>query len=349
MLASEPLLSKAVDDVAAVSGAVTTSDRLRSLLLDQTAPELSQEARAQLQRPELPPTEWRTYDHCAAVTRLYALFEGFVDSLLRHWLDSLPGLLDSYQDLLDGTRTEHVKRVGRLLTRLDWTRYAHLSVERTIDGLYRAVRGEPYELLPEAFLIREANLGPEEVTRVFATCQVPNAWNWVEAHPEVHAFLQEERPGQNASAELKLLLNYRNEAAHGTVTQILGTHELEAYCRLVRSICIALKELVDNQHLERLVAIGAARVVGSVTEDFTHDAVVAKVVGEFAIGDTLYGRRSTECSSLELRSLQLNGVPAVAVNLEGITELGMLFNRRVREGTELLVVGGGEVGTAAAR
>jgi len=347
VLASEPLLSKAVEDVAAVSGAVATSDRLRALLLGDVQPTLSPEARAELERPELEPTAWRTYDHCAAVTRLYALFEGFVDALLRHWLDSLPGLMASYEDISEGARTEHAKRVGRLLTRLDWTRYEHLSIERTVEGLYHAVRGKPYELLPEAFLIREANLGPDVVTQVFATCQIPNAWNWVEAHPEVRFYLDEERPGQNAAAELKLLLNYRNEAAHGAVTQILGTHELEAHCHLIRSVCIALKELVDDQHLDRLVAAGSARVVGSVTEDFTHDAVVATVAGRFLVGGTLYARRANHCTRLVIQSLQLEDVPAPEVESAEPIEVGMLFDRRVREGAELIIVDGSVVKAVA--
>ena len=43
--------------------------------------------------------EWRIYDHCAAVTKLYAIYENFVEDLIRDWLRLLPEIVLDYDDL----------------------------------------------------------------------------------------------------------------------------------------------------------------------------------------------------------------------------------------------------------
>ncbi|MFN6156572.1 MAG: MAE_28990/MAE_18760 family HEPN-like nuclease [Dolichospermum sp.] len=66
--------------------------------------------------PEL--TEGRVYDHCAVVTRLYAIYETFVEDLIRDWLISLPELYPNYLNLEESIRNTHQIGVGRLLVEL---------------------------------------------------------------------------------------------------------------------------------------------------------------------------------------------------------------------------------------
>jgi MAE_28990/MAE_18760-like HEPN len=43
--------------------------------------------------------EWQVYDHCAVVTRLYAIYERFVEDLIAEWLELLPDIVTKYSDL----------------------------------------------------------------------------------------------------------------------------------------------------------------------------------------------------------------------------------------------------------
>ena len=66
--------------------------------------------------PEL--TDGRVYDHCAVVTRLYAIYETFVEDLIRDWLILLPELYPNYLNLEESIRNTHQIGVGRLLIEL---------------------------------------------------------------------------------------------------------------------------------------------------------------------------------------------------------------------------------------
>jgi hypothetical protein len=110
--------------------------------------------------------EWRVYDHCAVVTRLYAIYERFVEDLVRDWLVLLPGLFSRYSELEETIRNTSQIGVERLLLDLRKNRYKHLSIEEVIRGLFHGATDETeYELLPDAFLFHEQNLRKDDHCR----------------------------------------------------------------------------------------------------------------------------------------------------------------------------------------
>src|SRR5262245_32532837 len=62
--------------------------------------------------------QWRIFAHCASVTRLYALYEGFVYELVSAWLKLVPSLYASYSELPDAIVNQHRVGVGTLLQKL---------------------------------------------------------------------------------------------------------------------------------------------------------------------------------------------------------------------------------------
>ncbi|MFP4414277.1 MAE_28990/MAE_18760 family HEPN-like nuclease [Coleofasciculus sp.] len=115
---------------------------------------------AQLTQDAPEPRDWRIYDHCAVVTRLYAIYERFVEDLIREWIQLLPDLFPVYADLEDRICNTHRIGVARLLLDITKNRFGHLSVEQVTRGLFYGASGagEKYELLPDAFLLHEQNL-----------------------------------------------------------------------------------------------------------------------------------------------------------------------------------------------
>src|SRR5262245_54767141 len=72
-------------------------------------------------------TEWRLYDHCAAVTRLYAIYEQFVTAAVGLWLSQLPDLYGPYGSLPESVRNAHRMGTGDILIHHGGDRYAHLT------------------------------------------------------------------------------------------------------------------------------------------------------------------------------------------------------------------------------
>ncbi len=127
------------------------------------------------------PTLWRVHDHCAAITRLYGIYERFVIQIVGDWLTLLPGLVPDYKSLDENVQTEHRKGVARVLQRLDSAKFKHLTALEVVRGFYEAVSGSAtYDLLPEAFAIREQNYRSEVLQEILTSVSVVNSWGWIQ-------------------------------------------------------------------------------------------------------------------------------------------------------------------------
>ncbi|WP_230968044.1 MAE_28990/MAE_18760 family HEPN-like nuclease [Nostoc sp. WHI] len=255
----EKILMTGKVNINTVRSIIKTNDRLMDISFYSSAiikTEICEETELILSKllQDIPKArEWRVYDHCAVVTRLYAIYERFVEELISDWLILLPGLYPRYSDLEETIRNNHQLGVGKLLTELNKNRYEHLSSKKVMQGLFYGTTGEKeYELLPDAFLIHEQNLRRETLERLFANAGISNAWAWVEKHRSIKYFLEEIRGNQNtAEGELNEFISYRNDAAHGFPDDVLGASALLELCDFVDALSQALAELVTYQVIKR--------------------------------------------------------------------------------------------------
>ncbi|MBW4561453.1 MAG: hypothetical protein KME32_09910 [Mojavia pulchra JT2-VF2] len=286
--------------------------------------------------------EWRVYDHCAAVTRLYAIYERFVEDLVSDWLVLLPRLFPRYLTLEEKIRNTHQTGVGRLLLELKKNRYEHLSIEEVIRGLFHGTTGEAeYELLPDAFLLHEQNLRKETLVKLLADAGIADAWNWVEKHRDIQYFVQEIRASENtAEGELNELISYRNEAAHGApIDNFLGSNALLELCDFIETLCQALAELVTYQVIERKKSIGDAREIGRITEWFKGPkAGVAKVEKTtLSVGGSLFlvNEARSCCQLAKIESIRMiedaKEVDKEQVEIISESEVGLKFDVDARK------------------
>lgn len=226
------------ENISTVRSIIKTNDRLREIAFGENAVrEHESNEYAELFTTliqDIPRArEWRVYEHCSVVTRLYAIYERFVEDLATDWIQQLPKLFSRYSDLEERVRDTHQMGVGQLLLNLKKNRFRHLSLDRVVRGLFRGVTDEDkYELLPDAFLLHEQNLRKEVLEKLFADAGIPNTWKWVEKHRFVKNI---------ENIELDELINYRNDAAHGApIDNFLGSEALLELCDFVESLCQAL-------------------------------------------------------------------------------------------------------------
>ena len=201
-------------------------------------------------------TKWRIYNHCAALTRLYAIYENFVEGLLADFLGTLPSLF-SYSELGIGFQKEHRNGIAYILQQLDSYRYRDILLKETIRDYHDALSGiENYRVLPQSLLAHPQNLALEVVEDLFKRLNINNLRQWVTGHSSLKRYIDEIRGGQNTvDAELRAFVQYRNDAAHGEITDVLSKDELATYCEFVSALCRALYECVNHKIITRRMQI----------------------------------------------------------------------------------------------
>jgi hypothetical protein len=210
-------------NISTVHKIINTNDRLREIVFRKdtpTQPEADENTQFTKLIEGVPSElEWLVYDRCAVVTRLYAIYERFVEDLIAEWLELLPDIVTEYSDLEKSIKDTHQIGVGRLLLELKKKRFEHLSINEVIQGLFDGVTAKgKYKLIPDAFLLHEQNLRREVLEKLFADAGISNAWDWVNKHRTVKQFVEEVLGSQNtAEGELNELITYRNDAAHGSI------------------------------------------------------------------------------------------------------------------------------------
>jgi hypothetical protein len=287
-------------------------------------------------------TDWRVYDHCAVVTRLYAIYERFVENLITDWVRLLPSIFPRYVDLEETIQNTHRTGVGRLLCDLKKNRFEHLSIDQVVQGLFRGVTGEEeYALLPDAFLLHEQNLRKGVLEQLFAGAGIQNAWGWVEKHRAVKHFLEVRVSENTAEGELNELVTYRNEAAHGAVIDnFLGSNALLELCEFIETLCQALAELVTYQVIEQQKSIGQVREIGRITEWFKKSrAAVAKVEETtLSVRGSLFLVGEAYCQLATIESIRIDDVDQETVKTTSGMEVGFKFDVDAREGLRLYMV-----------
>lgn len=339
----QELLNTVKVKTSTVRALIQTNERLREIVFGKgsvTRQESDEETELTVLIKGVPGvTEWRVYDHCAVVTRLYAIYERFVENLITDWVRLLPSIFPRYVDLEETIQNTHRAGVGRLLCDLKKNRFEHLSIDQVVRGLFRGVTGEEeYALLPDAFLLHEQNLWKGVLEQLLTSAGIPNAWGWVEKHRAVKHFLEVRVSENTAEGELNELITYRNEAAHGAVIDnFLGSNALLELCEFIETLCQALAELVTYQVIERQKSIGQVREIGRITEWFKKPrAAVAKVEETtLSVRGSLFLVGEAYCQLATIESIRIDDVDQETVKTTSGMEVGLKFDVDAREGLRL--------------
>jgi hypothetical protein len=285
--------------------------------------------------------DWLIFNHCASLTRLYAIFSGFVEGALEEWLRELPKLYERYSSLPEVLRYEHKAGVARLLPKVGEGRFKHLTAENILRGIYFGVSIESgYDLPVEAYLIQDRNLKTEVLCDLFRRVGLSQLREWIRAHSDLQAFMnQAYGDQQTAEAQLDTLVDYRNEAAHGLdVAEVLSEQEQVKLAEFVSVLGAVLVEFIEFTYWQLRCEGKTAVLVGSVTEYFKEpDAFIAKVAkARIEVGQVLVALEKERCRRVTVLSLQDNGKPVEAFDAVGEAEAGIKFDVKLNIGARLL-------------
>lgn len=347
-------LQRTQEAIAALIKHIHTSDRFRTAVFDGMLNCSATDScfGSSFSSAETAPDrlEWRIIDHCAAVTRIYAIYEQFVHEMIREHLTLLQSKL-LFSELPASIQSTYRSGIAKILDKKDGPRFGDLHLGQLISGYNSALSGAEYALEPRAMLMQEQNLRLPELQRFMSACGIEGVTNWVERHRSVVAFFEREgRLTASAASELAELIEYRNDAAHGSIdiSDILHLNVLVEFCEFVRAMCEALAERVQLAGLQSLQAHSHVRLNGKVTEIFKGGTVsIGEMTGVFEIGKTVYLCGETYCLERKVTSLQINGVPQQKIYLHAATELGIMFDAPGRRNALLMMFEPTKINTEA--
>ena len=346
----QSLLEQAKDNITTVRSIIKTNENLRQNLLTKNLaiqnPSQDYLRLIYTLKKDIPKTRsWRIYDHCAAVTKLYAIYENFVEDLIRDWVKLLPELFLDYEDLDERVRNTHQFGVGKLLLDLNKSRYEHLSLETIINGLYSGVKTpSAYQLLPDAFLLHEQNLRKEILEKLLTDAGIVNSWQWLNKHQAMKNFIEEIRGSQNTvEGELNELISYRNDAAHGgEIDNFLNHQTLLELCDFIESICQALVDLLTYKAIEQKAKIGKAQKIGKITEWYPKpQAGVANLENTFLQKNYklfLVNENIAYCRAVIVRDIQENDISCNEITITETKEIGLKFDVNARKNLDIYIV-----------
>jgi len=148
---------------------------------------------------------------------------------------------------------------------------------------------------------------------------------WITSHSAVEEFFAtQSRLSETVASELKQIVDYRNEAAHGDVDDVLGTEVLVEFTHFFEALCRSIVDFIQYDTLRRAKELGRATVVGVISERFHDDIVVAKVKNAtLSVGDGLYifGKGLTMIGGV--KSIRLNDVDVETATIVNETEVGL--------------------------
>ena len=162
----EGLLNNLKDEIKTIRSIINISEKLREIIADNPS-QLNTEDLKYLQANAPLGDKWLVNDHCSSITRLYALYENFVENLVGDWTILLPQLYSCYQDLPESVRNKHQTGCATLLGNENKrNRFDSLSERDIIKNLFDTEykNTTKYNLTSAAFLLHEANLRKDQLT-----------------------------------------------------------------------------------------------------------------------------------------------------------------------------------------
>lgn len=221
----------------------------------------------------------KLYAVSSCVTRLYAIYENFVETILCDFLDAIPEI-SSYASLCDELKADYRLGISHILSRIDNERYSHLTHENVVLWYHEALTNTPkYRFVTEALVRHEQNLRLNILETLLSRIQLKDIRGWL-AHNEAVSALYTDEGGvcEQLEAELRTFVQLRNDAAHGVLDDLEGKDNLTRFCALIRSLILAISSFLHKSLLLRRIDAGRACRIGEVTEVFTRSgAFVAQI------------------------------------------------------------------------
>lgn len=288
-------------------------------------------------------TSIKEYSLASTITRLYAVFENLVESLISDYLDAISELIP-YEQLPEKFRKEYRLGVSIILGKLDHERYAHLSLENIVNWYHDAISNkQPYKIITQALTRHDENLRMSALNEMFGKINLLQLTVWLCKHPRIKQYYSGNSPTEEQLAnELKDLVQLRNDAAHGSLDNLEGEDELIKRCDFIEAILISICSFVRNELLLKLEDANQLIIIGTVTEVFNRSQAFILTLNKgvtLKILKPIYFRDGSDCYMQAVNSIKLDNQSfnSVLAKIDKI-EVGLKCQRLAKEKTQLIQI-----------
>ena len=333
----ESLTTSFEQDIATFKAILDAHDHARTLYETSLT---AQDEWATIRASNLQKTTWHIYDHCAAFTRLYAIYAIYVDELIREFLGHLPGMYSTYDQLPVPVTTQHRQGLSTILAKIGGGgAYQDLDEIDLVSTLSHGLTGgTPYKLITEAFYTDRQNYRLDVLNKVLATLGIDSAASKLRQDSELKLFIENTKPDTaTIQSELEQFIKRRNEAAHSQVTDIVATDEIKRTADFISHLGKAVARLLSHAIIKRQFELGQLHQLGTV-EAIAYNGFV--VISHFdrcmiRLGDRLAFAHKGTVILATVIEIQLSGQVQPELLLTTPTEVGIKFDRRIQKGATI--------------
>lgn len=288
-------------------------------------------------------TKIRQHAFATSVTRIYAVFESFVNKALSDYLDFLSSSM-SYKNLPAGIKDEYRIGISHVLSKLHHDRFKSLIHETLIDKYHKAINNfSNYQFVTQALIRHDANLKLEVISSLFSRLQLKEFDKWIENNYKIISLYEDgDRIKERFDTELKKFIQDRNDSSHGLPENIGGETAILRYCALIEAAIHAITSYLNKNIINLKVQCGAAFKVGVVTEVFLEaQAYVAKINSGamIDIDNVFYFCEDYDFYAQSFSSIQINGTAYDNVIIKKDKfEVGLSGERLAKKRTEIFYI-----------
>jgi hypothetical protein len=202
----------------------------------------------------------RLYDYSSITVGLYGIFENYLESILKAYLEKLQSIFVAYSELPSKIRENHVAATSLLLSKPDLQKFRDVVTPEVLTAnLHSCLSNSPkYRLNVDAFTYHTANFRSGAIDEFFNRVGIPGMSNAVFRKKSFIDFLAKYAPErkiiknahQDLFPELNDLADRRNEVAHGSqVDAILSTPLLLEYSDFIQAYGRAVYEVLEEEYM----------------------------------------------------------------------------------------------------
>ena len=266
---------------------------------------LSDISRNMIKRKDL-----KVFSIASSITRLYAIYESYIETILSDYLDSLSDLVP-FEELPSGFKNEYRLGISHILSRIDQGRYRHLDHEAVVNRYHGALNGaQPYQFVTDALIRHEQNLRLNIIENMFSKLGLDDFEPWLLKHPLMLKFFQQDALGkETVESKIKNFIDLRNDASHGEIDNLVDAESLKNYCEFVSTLMEVVRQFISSKLLLVMNEKGKVTDLGKVTESFgKNGAFILKGVKgtSIEVNNQIFITGKSSFKSLLIESIQID-------------------------------------------
>ncbi|MGE8599020.1 MAG: HEPN domain-containing protein [Acinetobacter calcoaceticus] len=278
----------------------------------------------------------------STITKTYAIFENFINTIIADYLDILSEIQE-FSKLSSEFHKEYRIGISHILSKLEHKRYQHLTHEDVVKWYYDAIHNNKnYRFVTEALTRQEENYRLQTINLAFIKVDLKNFHSWVSHHPVLEKiFPSPQNKFASLESDLKNFIDLRNEASHRSLENLPGDTSLDEYLDLIIAIIQVISSYFRKSVILLKEDLSLITPLGVITEYFKkHEAYIISCNKDcfINIDSKVLVSTNNNCFLATIESLHDNNISINEVKITSHEyELGIKFNMPIPKGSNIYI------------